>query len=66
MKKIFVMVLALFFAAATSNLVLAQAGGGTPGKTGKSHKRKHHKKAPKVETTNSTGAPAGNTTAPAK
>jgi len=61
MKRFFVTVLALFFMAATSNLVLADEAGTSTGKTVKSHKKhKHHKKPAKVETTTN----AGDTTAP--
>lgn len=57
MKKIFAMVLALFFVTATSNLVMANST--THSKTHKKHK---HKKSPKKVSTTSTS----NSTAPAK
>lgn len=45
MKKVMAMVLALFFVAATSNLVLAQApAASTPAKTPKHSHKKHHTK----------------------
>ena len=63
MKKLFVLAMAAFFVTATTGLVLADgtAPAASTAPVKKSHKGKHHKKAPKAGAPNAQApaAPAG-------